>query len=170
MLCRPSSPATTASRHASHATSTSKRFQTITSQQQQPSPQKPSEILNEQQGSPVHHRASSGPTIAVSLFPETENSNTYHGSHLFELMDNFFICYSVTTTSGSPHLGGGGAVPQQASSMIASGCSNAGGQLWKTRLTNIKNSFLGSPRFHRRKLQGGCQFMLDFLALVFYPI
>lgn len=25
---------------------------------------------------------------------------------------------------------------------------------WRTRLTTIKNSFLGSPRFHRRKLQG----------------
>lgn len=26
---------------------------------------------------------------------------------------------------------------------------------WRTRLHTIKNSFLGSPRFHRRKLQGG---------------
>uniref|UniRef100_A0A673MYH5 Serine/threonine-protein kinase BRSK2-like n=1 Tax=Sinocyclocheilus rhinocerous TaxID=307959 RepID=A0A673MYH5_9TELE len=28
-----------------------------------------------------------------------------------------------------------------------------GGMPWKTRLNSIKNSFLGSPRFHRRKLQ-----------------
>ncbi|XP_068097369.1 serine/threonine-protein kinase BRSK2-like isoform X3 [Hyperolius riggenbachi] len=28
-----------------------------------------------------------------------------------------------------------------------------GGVAWKTRLNSIKNSFLGSPRFHRRKLQ-----------------
>uniref|UniRef100_A0A670K080 BR serine/threonine kinase 1 n=1 Tax=Podarcis muralis TaxID=64176 RepID=A0A670K080_PODMU len=28
------------------------------------------------------------------------------------------------------------------------------GVAWKTRLNSIKNSFLGSPRFHRRKLQG----------------
>ncbi|TRY56270.1 hypothetical protein DNTS_028386 [Danionella cerebrum] len=28
-----------------------------------------------------------------------------------------------------------------------------GGLPWKTRLNSIKNSFLGSPRFHRRKLQ-----------------
>ncbi|XP_029441131.1 serine/threonine-protein kinase BRSK1 [Rhinatrema bivittatum] len=28
-----------------------------------------------------------------------------------------------------------------------------GGMAWKTRLNSIKNSFLGSPRFHRRKLQ-----------------
>lgn len=30
------------------------------------------------------------------------------------------------------------------------------GVAWKTRLNSIKNSFLGSPRFHRRKLQGEC--------------
>lgn len=29
-----------------------------------------------------------------------------------------------------------------------------GGMPWKTRLNSIRNSFLGSPRFHRRKLQG----------------
>ncbi|GAA6087613.1 serine/threonine-protein kinase BRSK2 isoform X1, partial [Tachysurus ichikawai] len=28
-----------------------------------------------------------------------------------------------------------------------------GGMPWRTRLNSIKNSFLGSPRFHRRKLQ-----------------
>ena len=52
------------------------------------------------------------------------------------------------TPPGSPHL----AAPSPA--MTGSTCSNTGGQLWKTRLTNIKNSFLGSPRFHRRKMQG----------------
>ncbi|MEQ2175396.1 hypothetical protein GOODEAATRI_017534 [Goodea atripinnis] len=30
-----------------------------------------------------------------------------------------------------------------------------GGMPWRTRLNSIKNSFLGSPRFHRRKMQGG---------------
>lgn len=41
--------------------------------------------------------------------------------------------------------------------MSNSTCSTTASQLWKNRLTNIKNSFLGSPRFHRRKLQGGWQ-------------
>lgn len=27
---------------------------------------------------------------------------------------------------------------------------------WKSRLNTIKNSFLGTPRFHRRKMQGWC--------------
>ena len=53
------------------------------------------------------------------------------------------------TPPGSPHMMN--APPPV---MTGSTCSTAGGQLWKTRLTNIKNSFLGSPRFHRRKLQG----------------
>lgn len=30
---------------------------------------------------------------------------------------------------------------------------SVGGVPWRTRLNSIKNSFLGSPRFHRRKLQ-----------------
>lgn len=59
----------------------------------------------------------------------------------------------VMTPPGSPHIGGAQVQPQPPV-MTGSACSNAGGQLWKTRLTNIKNSFLGSPRFHRRKLQG----------------
>lgn len=28
---------------------------------------------------------------------------------------------------------------------------------WRTRFNSFKNNLLGSPRFHRRKLQGGCQ-------------
>lgn len=62
----------------------------------------------------------------------------------------FYILVPITvmTPPGSPHLN---TTP---TNMTASTCSTTGGQLWKTRLTNIKNSFLGSPRFHRRKLQG----------------
>lgn len=32
--------------------------------------------------------------------------------------------------------------------------SNVANTPWKSRLHTIKNSFLGSPRFHRRKMQG----------------
>jgi hypothetical protein len=28
-------------------------------------------------------------------------------------------------------------------------------QMWRSKLTNIKNSFLGTPRFHRRKMSSG---------------
>lgn len=52
---------------------------------------------------------------------------------------------SAIVQPASPHLG----IPNNSST----GSPNTGGQLWKTRLTNIKNSFLGSPRFHRRKMQ-----------------
>lgn len=34
---------------------------------------------------------------------------------------------------------------------------------WRSRLTTIKNSFLGSPRFHRRKLQGKYKHFSFFL-------
>ncbi|XP_019536181.1 serine/threonine-protein kinase BRSK2 [Aedes albopictus] len=78
--------------------------------------------------SPVHHRANSGPAITVGLFSETDSNN---------------MTSSINAIPGSPILGG----PQNLSAV------NTGSQLWKTRLTNIKNSFLGSPKFHRRKLQ-----------------
>ena len=41
---------------------------------------------------------------------------------------------------------------------------------WRSRLNNIKNNFLGSPRFHRRKLQGNSNIILNcfwFLSEVF---
>lgn len=34
-----------------------------------------------------------------------------------------------------------------------------GGMPWRTRLNSIKNNFLGSPRFHRRKLQGETEYL-----------
>ncbi|EDV98039.1 serine/threonine-protein kinase BRSK1 [Drosophila grimshawi] len=76
----------------------------------------------------VHHRASSGPTIAISMFHDTD-SNSVVNPNVSPMLNN-----SNPGIPGSP-------------------CNTPGGQLWKTRLTNIKNSFLGSPRFHRRKMQ-----------------
>ena len=78
--------------------------------------------------SPVHHRANSGPTIVTSLFAESDQ-----------------MTQSAIVQPASPHLGMSGN--------NGAGGATTGSQLWKTRLTNIKNSFLGSPRFHRRKMQ-----------------
>lgn len=83
--------------------------------------------------SPVHHRANSGPMIVSSLFAESDQ-----------------MTQSAIVQPASPHLGGTNNSNNQG--------GPAGGQLWKTRLTNIKNSFLGSPRFHRRKMQSMCTF------------
>ncbi|XP_034106131.1 serine/threonine-protein kinase BRSK1 isoform X2 [Drosophila nasuta] len=76
----------------------------------------------------VHHRANSGPTIAISMFHDPDSN-------------------SVVNPNGSPMMNNSNP------GMPGSPCNTPGGQLWKTRLTNIKNSFLGSPRFHRRKMQ-----------------
>uniref|UniRef100_A0A4X2K4R8 BR serine/threonine kinase 1 n=1 Tax=Vombatus ursinus TaxID=29139 RepID=A0A4X2K4R8_VOMUR len=35
-----------------------------------------------------------------------------------------------------------------------------GGAAWRSRLNSIRNSFLGSPRFHRRKMQGSLSLLL----------
>lgn len=38
---------------------------------------------------------------------------------------------------------------------------------WRTRLNSFKNNLLGSPRFHRRKLQGKCSlWFFDHLSHV----
>ena len=58
-------------------------------------------------------------------------------------------------------MGGGGGVPGIGGSPGTedNGPPSAPGSpytapYWKSRLNTIKNSFLGSPRFHRKKLQG----------------
>ncbi|XP_055378784.1 serine/threonine-protein kinase BRSK2 isoform X2 [Condylostylus longicornis] len=121
IISRPSSPATTivspSARHSTHSPTPVTR-----------TPSQTSNTADSNNTSPAHHRANSGPTIAISLFQDPESNN-------------------VMTPPGSPHMNASPAV------MTGSTCSATGGQLWKTRLTNIKNSFLGSPRFHRRKLQ-----------------
>ncbi|KAL5290478.1 BRSK1 family protein [Megaselia abdita] len=107
-ISRPSSPATTqaSARHSTHSPTPVKRTPSNTSN------------TESNNSSPAHHRANSGPTIAIMMTPP-----------------------------GSPHMNA------QSASMTGSTCPASGQQLWKTRLTNIKNSFLGSPRFHRRKMQ-----------------
>lgn len=47
----------------------------------------------------------------------------------------FTVVAVGVTPPGSPHTGAG-----------------SGAYHWRSRLTTLKNSFLGSPRFHRRKL------------------
>jgi BR serine/threonine kinase len=85
-------------------------------------------------------------------------------SNLFAESDQ--MTQSAIVQPASPHLGVTNNANQQ-------GGPASGGQLWKTRLTNIKNSFLGSPRFHRRKMQSmsieiqGCEWCwLWFVAVV----
>lgn len=34
---------------------------------------------------------------------------------------------------------------------------------WKCRLTNLKNNFLGTPRFHRKKMTGMCFCLISFI-------
>ncbi|XP_066601191.1 serine/threonine-protein kinase BRSK2 isoform X2 [Prorops nasuta] len=58
-----------------------------------------------------------------------------HSTLGVELNDVQPVVAIGVTPPGSPHTGAG-----------------SGAQHWKSRLTTIKNSFLGSPRFHRRKL------------------
>ncbi|KAF5291762.1 hypothetical protein FQA39_LY14250 [Lamprigera yunnana] len=84
---------------------------------------------------PTHHRAnSSGGTTASSLLstlmsPENDTTNLVPGPGILTPM----------TPPGSPHF------------------QAAASHHWRSRLNTIKNSFLGSPRFHRRKLQASSE-------------
>ncbi|KAI4454817.1 map/microtubule affinity-regulating kinase [Holotrichia oblita] len=79
---------------------------------------------------PTHHRAnSSGGTTGTNILstltsPDNDTTNLVTGPTILTPM----------TPPGSPH-------------------SSTTGHHWRSRLTTIKNSFLGSPRFHRRKMQ-----------------
>ncbi|XP_066149235.1 serine/threonine-protein kinase BRSK2 isoform X1 [Euwallacea fornicatus] len=74
---------------------------------------------------PTHHRANSSGGTSVSMTsPENDTNSLVTGSNILTPM----------TPPGSPHL-------------------STTSHHWRSRLTTIKNSFLGSPRFHRRKLQ-----------------
>lgn len=79
---------------------------------------------------------------------------------------------SSSSSSSSSRAEGGGGVgslsltppssPGGGSGMAASSSAH-----WRTRLNSFKNNLLGSPRFHRRKLQGEfCVFNLIFMAIM----
>ncbi|EDS45715.1 BR serine/threonine-protein kinase 2 [Culex quinquefasciatus] len=126
----PSSPNSVVNRHANYTSSSRDRK---------------SQIIDP--SSPVHHRANSGPAITVGLFSETDSNNSqftvdWYRYDLTTKDSTLSVTSSINAIPGSPILGS----PQLAG-------VTTGSQLWKTRLTNIKNSFLGSPKFHRRKLQ-----------------
>ncbi|XP_031330054.1 serine/threonine-protein kinase BRSK2 isoform X2 [Photinus pyralis] len=84
---------------------------------------------------PTHHRANSsgGPTassmLSTLMSPETDTTSLVPGSGILTPM----------TPPGSPHY------------------QAAASHHWRSRLNTIKNSFLGSPRFHRRKMQASSE-------------
>ena len=73
----------------------------------------------------------------------------------------FYSRKNSTVSEGSPTSPHGSPRPTHRAMGSSSNClplppGSPSIQLspWRTRLHTIKNSFLGSPRFHRRKLQG----------------
>ncbi|XP_050312319.1 serine/threonine-protein kinase BRSK2 isoform X2 [Anthonomus grandis grandis] len=96
------------------------------------------------------HRASSHVTSNTHVTvtpPPTHNTPTHHranssGGTSLSLTspenDTSSLVTAPMTPPGSPHL-------------------SSTSHHWRSRLTTIKNSFLGSPRFHRRKLQASSE-------------
>lgn len=143
-ILRPSSPASATSSPSRHSSySSSGRPKTQITDHSNSSSAHPSNNNNLSittsscTASPVHHRANSGPMIVSNLFAESDQ-----------------MTQSAIVQPASPHLGA-------TNNSNSPGGPASGGQLWKTRLTNIKNSFLGSPRFHRRKMQSMWKSMMQ---------
>ena len=57
-----------------------------------------------------------------------------------------------------PHLGGApggaGGGGNDTEQLLPTPPGSPSATHWRSRLNSIKNNFLGSPRFHRRKMQG----------------
>ncbi|XP_043270166.1 serine/threonine-protein kinase BRSK2 isoform X2 [Venturia canescens] len=138
-----------------------------------------SPLTPRRQSSARHHprrSPSTGPhTHASDSLASTPGSSPLHGPNVAGLLSpRRATPSSHHSQTGSPHRlstvstsGGNGASPTSGSPTPIPPPSNAGIELsqippfesvdsgahhWRSRLTNIKNSFLGSPRFHRRKL------------------
>lgn len=63
---------------------------------------------------------------------------------------------TAANNGGAPSLGGGQQLASDGSYLQGTSTPPGSPNPWRTRLTTtIKNSFLGSPRFHRRKLLQG---------------
>lgn len=134
-ILRPTSPASSTSSPSRHSSYSRPKTQITDHSTNSPSSHNTGNSIttttsSSSCSSPVHHRANSGPTVITNLFGEPD-----------PMTQSAIIPQPII-----PHL----SASSQASNNNG---ASTGSQLWKTRLTNIKNSFLGSPRFHRRKMQ-----------------
>ncbi|XP_020291838.1 serine/threonine-protein kinase BRSK2 isoform X2 [Pseudomyrmex gracilis] len=87
-------------------------------------------------GGTTANAAGNGASPANQIVPTAASAPSSALTNVgIELNDVQPVVAVGVTPPGSPHTGAG-----------------SGAHHWKSRLTTIKNSFLGSPRFHRRKL------------------
>ncbi|KAK7080749.1 Serine/threonine-protein kinase brsk1 [Halocaridina rubra] len=104
--------------------------------------------------SPLHSNNVT-PTASPLSSPRTPRHHSHHHYHTHHTGS------TTTTTSGTGGTVGSTSNNQQTGNITSgdeSSTPSAPGSpysapYWKSRLNTIKNSFLGSPRFHRRKLQ-----------------
>lgn len=91
-----------------------------------------------------------GPTVTLSPQNSGSNISSHHPHHTHHRANSGSMATSTLITSpDSVDTTGLVSGP-----MTPPGSPHSTGHHWRSRLTTIKNSFLGSPRFHRRKLQG----------------
>lgn len=98
-------------------------------------------------GTPIHQIQNP----SASSAPTTANPPTFSSS---------------SSSSSSRADGAGGAslslTPPSSPGSGGSGLASSSSAHWRTRLNSFKNNLLGSPRFHRRKLQGEAEKLVFF--------
>ncbi|XP_060808995.1 serine/threonine-protein kinase BRSK2 [Amyelois transitella] len=120
-----------------------------------------------------HQRANStGPTISLNLSGEPGdavliiNDSPIMGSSVNVRPHSPSQTHRVRERSSLPGPPGTAQSPAQAplfpnlgtiTGVAAGGAAGGAAAPWRARLASIKNSFLGSPRFHRRKLQASSE-------------
>ncbi|KAH9645357.1 hypothetical protein HF086_011121 [Spodoptera exigua] len=97
-----------------------------------------------------HQRANStGPTISLNISGEP-------GEAVIIINESPIMGSSVAVRPHSPSQTHRGVAPGGVGGAAVGGvgvCGSGAAAPWRVRLATIKNSFLGSPRFHRRKMQ-----------------
>ncbi|XP_050685735.1 serine/threonine-protein kinase BRSK2 [Leptidea sinapis] len=115
-----------------------------------------------------HQRANStGPTISLNISGEPGeaviiiNENPIVGSSVSVRPHSPSHSHRVRERSSLPTPTNAQSPPQSSLfpnlASIAVGTAGTPAAPWRTRLATIKNSFLGSPRFHRRKMQASSE-------------
>ncbi|GMT35678.1 hypothetical protein PFISCL1PPCAC_26975, partial [Pristionchus fissidentatus] len=99
-------------------------------------------------------------TVSTASTAQSSPSSTSVAPHRSESREqNKYSPPSLMTDSMASVGGGMGSTTSSTNSLISGGNSsnqlNSSSGPWRAKITSIKNSFLGTPRFHRRKMSNG---------------
>ncbi|CAB3375863.1 serine/threonine-protein kinase BRSK2 isoform X2 [Cloeon dipterum] len=102
------------------------------------------------------HSHNSSPAVSPLPTRAAHHNRTGSGGGNLSAIGLGNLLSAATSSSSSTHTTNESS-EQSSTIMPTPPGSPHAGHHWRTRLTTIKNSFLGSPRFHRRKMQASSE-------------